>query len=231
MSFIAVIFARGGSKGLKNKNLLKINNISLLGHSIIQAKKIKIFKKIIVSTDNKKIAKEALRYGAEVPFLRPKKLSNSGSPEILAWRHAIKFINENLGLYPEYLVSLPTTSPLRSIKDVKKAMEKAKKKKLDIVFSITESSKNPYFNMVKIHKGKLQIICNKKNKFVQNRQSAPQCYDLTTVCYVFKPKYVMNNTNLFSGKISYVKVNKVSAIDIDDRVDFDIAKKILEDKN
>ena len=90
MFLTAVIFARGGSKGLRNKNLLKINNISLLGHSITQAKKMRLFKRIFVSTDNKKIAQEAIKYGAEVPFLRPRFLAKDNSPEIYSWRHFVR---------------------------------------------------------------------------------------------------------------------------------------------
>ena len=132
MSTICFIFARGGSKGLKNKNLLKFRETTLLGNAIKQAKNIKKIKKIFVSTDSKMIKKEALKYKAEVPFLRPKNLSSDRSPEILSWKHAIKYLKDKLNLNPEYIVSLPTTSPLRSIKDIQKCINLEKKRKLDV---------------------------------------------------------------------------------------------------
>jgi CMP-N-acetylneuraminic acid synthetase len=230
MFLTAVIFARGGSKGLKNKNLLKIGNVSLLGHSITQAKKMGIFNRIFVSTDNKKIALEATKYGAEVPFLRPKSLAKDNSPEIYSWRHFINFIKKNLKLSPDYVVSLPATSPLRSINDVKKCVNKAKRESLDMVFAITPSSKNPFFNMVKIKKKKIELICNNKNIYF-NRQKAPICFDLTTVCYVFKPIFVMNNLNLLSGKTGFVKISKESSIDIDDFIDYKISKLLMKNKS
>ena len=117
-NIVALICARGDSKGIKNKNLLKIGKKSLLRISIEQAKKIKSIKKIFVSTDSKKIAKEAIKYGAIVPFIRPKNLAKDTTPEILVWRHAISFLNEKLKINPDYIVSLPTTSPLRKLSDI-----------------------------------------------------------------------------------------------------------------
>ncbi len=91
-----------------------------------------------------------------------------------------------------------------------------------MVFAITNSHKNPYFNMLVEKKGKLQIAM-KKNKKISRRQDAPKSFDLTTVCYVFKPEYIKSNFNLFSGKVGYVHVPKQRAVDIDDKWDYRIA--------
>jgi CMP-N-acetylneuraminic acid synthetase len=116
MNIVGLICARGGSKGIKNKNLLKINNISLVGRSILQAKKCSLINKIYISTDSTKIAELAKRYGALVPFLRPKKLSGDKISEILVWRHFINFIEKRIKKI-DYIVSIPPTAPLRKIKD------------------------------------------------------------------------------------------------------------------
>ena len=223
MKIVALINARGGSKGIKNKNILKFKNTTLLGNSILQAKRIKLIQRIFVSTDNKKIAKKSLKYGAEVPFLRPKNLAKDNSPEILSIRHAINFFKIKLKLKPDYIVSLPTTSPLRSIQDIKNCILKAKKNKLDVVFSITPSKRNPYFNMVQIKKNKLNIICKNKKKYF-TRQTAPKCFDLTTVCYVFRADYILKNSNLFSGKVGFVIIPNERAVDIDDSIDYNFVK-------
>ena len=117
------------------------------------------------------------------------------------------------------MVSVPTTAPLRRISDINKCLSLAIKIKLDMVFAITNSSKNPYFNMLIKKKGKLQIVL-KKNKKISRRQDAPKSFDLTTVCYVFKPNYIKSNFNLFSGKVGYVHVPKQRALDIDDIWDY-----------
>jgi|SaaInlV_125m_DNA_1040241.scaffolds.fasta_scaffold71350_2 N,N'-diacetyl-8-epilegionaminate cytidylyltransferase len=234
MKIIVFIFARGGSKGLKNKNLLKINGKSLLGHSITQAKKIKFIKKIFVSTDSTKIKKEALKFGAEVPFKRPKKLATNKSPEYLSWRHAVNYLKNKMNIKPDFIVSLPTTSPLRKKQDIQKCINLAKKKNLDLVLGITKSSKNPFFNiMIKKNNKyfKFSDLLTRKfqeKKLIFRRQDAPKTYDLTTVCYVFKPSYVIRSKNMFSGKIGYVEIPKERSIDIDDVLDLKIAKLLLK---
>jgi len=221
MNIIAFIFARGGSKGLKNKNLLKFRNRSLVGHSILQAKSSKLIKKVFVSTDSLKIKKEAIKYKALVPFLRPKNLASDKSAEINSWKHAVNYLNNELNIFPDYIVSVPTTSPLRNISDINKCIRKAINKKLDLVTVITKSQKNPYFNMLEMKKKKFKII--KKNKNFYRRQDAPKCFDLTTACYVFKPEYIKRTNNIFSGKIGYIEIPRERAIDIDDNFDYRIA--------
>ena len=221
MKIIALICAKGNSKGIKNKNLLKFKNTTLLGNSIKQAFLSKYINRVIVSTESQKIAKESLKNKAEVPFLRPSKLANDDTPEIQVWRHAIRFINKNNDL--DYIVSVPTTSPLRAISDINKCVSKAIRENLDIVFTASKSSRNPYFNIVQMKNGKLERIASNSKIFFR-RQDAPICYDLTTVCYVFKPKFILKNKNLFSGRTGFVEIPKHRAIDIDDKIDYKIAK-------
>tara|TARA_B100001996_G_scaffold340742_1_gene294426 strand:- start:2 stop:709 length:708 start_codon:yes stop_codon:yes gene_type:complete len=226
MNVVSFIFARGGSRGIKSKNLLKFKKTTLLGNSILQSKKSRYIKRIFVSTDSNKIAKEAIKNNAEVPFIRPKYLAKANSPEIYAWRHAINFLNKKLNLYPDYIVSVPTTCPLRMVSDIDKCINKAIKNKLDVVFATTPSSRNPYFNMLQERKGKLNIFSktglawNFKNKKIYRRQDAPKCFDLSTACYVFKPKYIQKTLDLFSGKVGFVLIPRERSIDIDDKLDY-----------
>ena len=223
-NIIALICARGGSKGLKNKNLLKIDNKSLLRIAIEQSKKIKFIKQVYVSTDSIKIANEAKKFGAIVPFIRPKKLSRDNTPEILVWRHAIDFLKSELKIKPDYIISLPTTSPLRKITDINLCIKKTFKENLDMLFTATPSYRNPYFNMIKKKARKISIVCKEKKKIFFRRQDAPICYDLSTVCFIFKTDYVKNNIDLFSGKVDFFEVSKESSIDIDTKFDYKLAK-------
>jgi CMP-N-acetylneuraminic acid synthetase len=224
VKIVALICARGGSKGIKNKNLLKIKGNSLLQIAINQAKKINFIEDIFVSTDSFRIAREAKKNGALVPFMRPKKLSRDNTPEILVWRHAINFLQNKLNIKPDYVISLPTTSPLRKIFEINLCINKTIKNNLDMLFTVTKSSRNPYFNMIKKNKGKISLVCNNKNKRYFRRQDAPSCYDLSTVCYIFKPNYIKNNQNLYSGNVDFFEVSKKSSIDIDSRFDYKLAK-------
>ena len=229
MLIVSFIFARGGSRGIKNKNLLKFKKTSLLGNSIHQSKKSRYIKKTFLSTDNKKIAREGKKNNVEIPFIRPKHLGKSDSPEIYSWRHAVEFLDKKLKINPDYIVSVPTTCPLRKVSDIDQCIRKAIKNNLDIVFAVTPSSRNPYFNMLEEKKGKLNIFSktglawNFKNKQIHRRQDAPKCFDLSTACYVFKPKYIKKTLDLFSGRVGYVLIPRERSIDIDDHLDYKIA--------
>ena len=133
MNIIALICARGNSKGIKNKNLLKFKNTTLIGNAIKQAFKSKFINRVIVSTDSKKIIKESIRHKAEVPFVRPLKLGKDNSPEIDTWKHAINFFKKNKEKV-DYIVSVPTTSPLRKISDIDNCIKTATQKKIRYSF-------------------------------------------------------------------------------------------------
>ena len=113
--------------------------------------------------------------------------------------------------------------------DIDNCIRKAIKNKLDIVFTITSSAKNPYFNILEKKRGKLNIVSktglawNFKNKKINRRQDAPKCFDLTTACYVFKPRYIKKTLNLFSGKVGFVLIPRERSIDIDTHLDYKIA--------
>lgn len=219
----ALICARGGSKGIKNKNLLLINNKSLIARSVLLAKKCKYIKKVFVSTDSKKIAQEARKYGAEVPFLRPKNLSKDNTPEIQVWKHAINYLEKVKNLKIDFIVNMPTTAPLKTLNDINSCIKKAVKNNFDMIFTATEAYRNPFFNLVKIKKNRvIPVFQNSKNIF--RRQDAPKFYDLTTICYVIKVKFIKNSQTIFSGRSGIVKIPKERSIDIDDKIDYKIAK-------
>lgn len=224
--YVGVVFARGNSKEIKNKNLLKFKSISLTEHAVKQAYKTKLLNKVYISSDSKKIIKAAKKQGAIVPFVRPKNLSTDTSPEILAWRHFVKYL-KIMNIKPAYIVSVPTTSPLRKVTDIVKSMLLAKKNNHDIVFTITKSSKNPYFNMVIKRKRKIQLL-KKKNLF--RRQDGPKFFDLTTISYVFRPDFIMKTKNLFSGNVGFIEVPKKRSIDIDDKLDYNFVKFLSNGK-
>lgn len=225
--FIGVVFARGNSKGIKNKNLLKFKNLTLVEHSVKQGYQTKLLKKVYISSDSKKIINNAKKQKAIVPFIRPKLLSTDTSPEILSWRHFIKYLYKN-DIRPKYIVSIPTTSPLRKVSDITKSMLLAKKKKYDIVFTLTKSSKNPYFNMVILKNKKIQLLKNKKKLF--RRQEGPEFFDICTICYIFKPEYILKTKNLFSGKVGFVNIPKKRSVDIDDELDYKFVNFLLNEK-
>jgi|TARA_Y100000310_G_scaffold329581_1_gene399730 CMP-N,N'-diacetyllegionaminic acid synthase len=231
---LCTICARGGSQGIKNKNLKIINGKPLIYFTINQAIKSKIFDHIIVSTDSKKILKSAKAYGADSWFIRPKKLSSNSSPKIPAIRHALikaeKFYNKKF----EFIIDLDVTSPLRKVEDITKAYKVFIKKKGDVLITATRSKKNPYFNMIEMVKKKIRKVKN-TNKIYFRRQDAPKTYDMNASIYIWNRKTLMNSNSLVHSlkkgdkkKILMHEMPETRSIDIDSEFDFKLVKFLLK---
>ena len=215
----AFIFARGGSKGLPRKNLLKINGLSLVEHSINVALKVDSIDRIYVSTEDSEVASISIQAGAEI-IDRPLPLAADDSPEWLSWQHAVNYVLKKEGKFDNFL-SLPPTSPLRSVNDVQKCLNKLNSNN-DIVISITKSRRNPWFNMVRYEKNLLELV-NKDERNIKRRQDTPETFDIGTVAYVCRPEFITKNSSIWDGKVSGVEIPYERSIDIDDLVDFEIA--------
>ena len=145
---IAFVFARGGSKGIADKNLQQVGGLSLVARAIKCAQESQLFDHVVVSTDSTAIAKEATRFGAEVPALRPAELASDSSPEIDSWRHAIGWFSDRSGrpVFSRF-VSVPPTTPLKTSDDLRRALN-ALDADCDIVVSAIETSAHPSYALV-----------------------------------------------------------------------------------
>ena len=240
MTIICTICARGGSKGLSNKALRKINKKPLISYTIRQAIKSNVFDEIVVSTDSKKIQKIAKYYGAKSWFLRPKKFSHDSSSKLLAIRHALIESENYFKKKFKICVDLDITAPLRNIKDIKNAIKKFNKKKASNLVSVCDAKKNPYFNMVEKHKNVVQLVKYKKNsnKFSRSftsdfdiirRQDAPTVYEMNASIYVFKREALIKKAKLLNKKTSLFIMPRNRSIDIDDVYDLNLVKLLIKD--
>jgi CMP-N-acetylneuraminic acid synthetase len=229
MSTVAFIFAREGSKGLPGKNIRRFGGKPLIAWSIECAQSVKSIDQVIVSTDSEEIADISKRYGANVPFMRPPELATDESPEWLSWRHALEYVRSSSGALPEFMVSLPTTSPLRSVDDVESCIKQFSKGGCDVVVTATEANRNPYFNMIRDQGDGTVCLVSESTK-VKRRQDAPVVQDMTTVCYVANPRFVLSHNSIFDGRVKAVYVPKERAIDIDSILDFQIAEFLFNSR-
>jgi N-acylneuraminate cytidylyltransferase len=227
METVAFIFARGGSKGLPGKNIRPLAGKPLIAWSIEQALAVSRIKQVIVSTDSLEIAEVAERYGANVPFMRPAELAQDESPEWLAWRHALKYVLETSGKLPEVMISVPSTAPLRLPVDIDNCLDVYEKEASDVVIAVTNSHRSPYFNMVKKNSDNTVDLVVSRSSTVSRRQDAPITYDITTVCYVARPKFILKNNSIFEGKVNSVLIPPERSIDIDTNYDFQIAEFLM----
>lgn len=228
MKAVAFIFARGGSKGLPGKNIRPLGGKPLIAWSIEHVLAVKRIELVIVSTDSEEIAKVARAHGAEVPFMRPAELSGDNSPEWLAWRHALNYLIETSGSLPAAMVSAPTTAPLRLPIDIDRCLDLFEKGGADMVVTVSDAHRNPYFNMVKTNEDGTVGLVNPPQSALSRRQDAPRVYDMATVCYVANPEFVMKHNAIFDGRVKAVHVPTERAIDIDTLLDFQIAESLLK---
>lgn len=230
MSTVAFIFARGGSKGLPGKNTRIIGGKPLIAWSIECALSVKRIDQVFVSTDSEEIAEISKKYGAKVPFMRPRELATDESPEWLSWRHALEYLKDSSGALPEALVSIPATAPLRAVSDVESCLDQFFKGDCDVIITVTEAHRNPYFNVV-IDNGNGTVDLAIKTNKVARRQDAPIVLDMATVCYVANPKFVLSHNSIFDGRVKAVNVPKERSIDIDSLLDFQIAEFLFRSRN
>ncbi len=200
----------------------------LIVWAIDQAKAVSRVSRVIVSTDSGEIAAVAKEAGAEVPFMRPAELALDNSPEWLVWRHALCYLKDVEGAYPDGLVVVPVTAPLRSVGDIERCLDEYERGSVDVVITVTDAHRNPYFNMVKVRQDGAADLVIPPEGGVARRQDAPLVYDMTTVAYVARPGFVMNSYGVFEGKVRPVHVPPERALDIDNPLDFRIAECLMD---
>jgi len=223
---LGLVCARGGSKGVPRKNLRKLGGRPLVAWSIASARTCPLIDRVILSTDDAEIAETAKAFGAEVPFLRPADLARDDSPEWLVWRHALSEM-ERCGFAADYLVVLPPTSPFRDVPDVEESLRQLHATGADIVISVTDASRNPYFNMVELDARGEARLCKRPTGGVVRRQDAPKVYDITTVVYSTRADFVLRAGGTWEGTVQAVHIPALRALDIDTEMDLRFAEFLL----
>lgn len=229
MNIVALICARGGSKGLPGKNIRPLAGVPLIAWSIRQARAVPRISRVIVSTDSEEIAAIAREAGAEVPFMRPAELAQDTSPERGVWRHALEYLKSTDGAYPDVLIVVPATAPLRLPEDLERCLDEFAQGGAETIITVAEPHRNPYFNMVKTRAdGCVELVIPPAEGVLTRRQDAPDVYDVTTVAYVTAPEFVMHADNIFAGRVCAVQIPVERAVDIDTLMDFKVAECLLQ---
>ena len=224
MNILCIIPARSGSKGIPDKNIKLFHNKPLLAWSIIQAQKSKHEMKIIVSTDSEEYANIAKDYGAEVPFLRPKELSDDLSIDLEFIQFTTNKLKIEQNYIPDIILQLRPTSPNRSIKILDECLDIFIEnfKNYDSLRTVVEVDKTPY-KMYSIENNKLiplfDNINNLKESFNQPRQILPKSYLHNGYIDILKTSLLKHN--IISGKKIYPFImKKEDKIDIDNLDDW-----------
>lgn len=227
-SFIGIIPARGGSKRLPNKNILRLNNKPLIAYSIEAAEKCPYLDELMVTTDSEKIKKIAEKYGANVPFLRPGYLATNIASNFDTVKHTIEFYKNILNKKFDYFVLLQPTSPLRSTRNINEAIEFLIKKRADAVIAISKMEHNPLKSNTIPDNLSLKNFQpeNVKNKRMQDldiyyRENG--AIYIVDIDRFFQEKTFFINDNIYG----YI-MKQENSVDIDTKLDLLVAETILK---
>ena len=199
----------------------------LVAHAIEQALACRDIDRVIVSTDSERIAEVAVAAGGEVPWLRPEHLATDTAREWDAWQHLLAWLDEGDDV-PDRLLVVPCTAPLRSVGDLERCIDASRSPEVDIVLTVTEAHRNPWFNMVQLDESGTVRLVNEPPQRIHRRQDAPVVYDVGTVAFVAKPSYVKSATSLYDGVVRAVAVPAARSLDIDTEIDMAFAELILD---
>ncbi|MEO1814736.1 MAG: acylneuraminate cytidylyltransferase family protein [Acetobacterium sp.] len=222
---LAVIPARSGSKGLKDKNIKKLNGKPLLAYTIEAAIESSVFKEIIVSTDSETYADIARQFGAHVPFLRSAVLAEDSAStndvitEVLDWINREKF---------SQFMLLQPTSPLRTANDITNALNLFTEKKANAVVSLCEVDHSPMYTGLVPENLRIDSFLSKDISY--RRQDLPKYFRLNGAIYLSDIDYFLKYKNLYEEKCFAYIMDKRRSVDIDDEFDFELATFLLKSR-
>jgi len=229
-SVLAIIPARGGSKGLPRKNIKEFVGKPLIYWTIKAGLNSKYIDELMVTTDDSEIAKISSKYGAKVPFMRPEELASDKSPTFDCIKHTIEYYKENKGKSFDIIICLEPTSPLRKKGDIDNMLEKLfnNEKEVDSIISIGEVSEHPSI-MKKIIDDKYESFFNEL-KMTTRRQDNSPAYFPYGVAYIAKSKSYLSEKTFYTKKSTYYLIERFQCYEIDDHYDFICNELIMKEK-
>jgi CMP-N,N'-diacetyllegionaminic acid synthase len=221
---LGAICARGGSKGIPQKNLKKLDGLELIHYTIADAMDCKLLDKLIVSTDSQEIADEVSKYGFANIQMRPAELATDNASK---W-DVFRYIAERNPGY-DILVDLDIGCPLRDVSDIGVCVEKLKSG-YDVVVTACESERNPYFNMVEVANGHAFVVGSRypeTDEPIVNRQQAPTVYSLSPSVFAIRTDALFKYSHWSRSNLGIVEIPRKRGIDIDTQDDFDYVEYLM----
>ncbi len=228
---LCTICARGGSKGVKNKNIKLLHGKPLVAYTIEQAMASKLFEHIVISTDSDEIANVAQEYGADVFFKRSAGMSSDTAGKLEVIRDAFQRSEEHYGEKYDYLVDLDATAPLRNIDDITQSFQQFIENNNDNLITAMPSRRSPYFNLVEVDKAGNVALSKTLDNSIVRRQDAPKSYDMNASIYIWKRNAILNNNSLFIETTGLYVMPEDRSIDIDTELDYKFVAFSMSENN
>ncbi len=229
MNIVAIIPARGGSKGIPRKNLVDIDGKPLIAYSIEHALASKFINRVIVSTEDEEIAQVSRSYGAEIPAMRPEELAEDHVLDLPVYEHMLKYLQETENYKADIVVHLRPTAPYRKSEWIDEAIELLlNNSEADSVRSVSEPLQHPY-RTFEIEDGYLSPIMKHKHPepYLLRRQDLPKMYFYNCVIDITKPATVFRKKSMTGDKMLPYIMDSNDVIDIDTKLDLDFARFFL----
>lgn len=227
---LALVTARGGSKGIPRKNVVPLAGKPLIAWTIEAALRSRVVDRIVVSTDDPEIAELSWAWGAEVPFLRPEALARDDSPHVDVVVHAVMWLEEQQGYIPDYVLLLQPTSPLRTSDDIDAAVALALEKRADAVISVCLSPVHPYLMRRVNADGKLKEYESRPPGYLR-RQTLPPVYIENGAIYLVKREVFLRDRSWYSGDTYAYIMPEERSIDVDTIRDLKLAAWMLAERS
>lgn len=227
MNILALIPARGGSKGVVKKNIIPLLSKPLIVYTIEAARRAKTLDRIIVSTDDAAIARICREHGIEAPFLRPKSLARDTTPMLLVLQHAVKYLEKKQHYKADIVVLLQPTSPLRKSSHIDRAVRTLLNTKADSVVTLCEAASSPYW-FSKIVRGRVVPFNSCGEKF-SRRQDLPKLYQVNGAVYVTRYDCLMRQGKILGKDSRPIIMSREESLDIDTELDLKIAETLLRE--
>ena len=228
---LCTICARGGSKGVKNKNIKPIHGKPLIAYTVEQAKASGLFEHIVISTDSDDIANIAEEYGAEVFFKRSAEMASDTAGKLDVIRDAFERSEEYYNEEYDYLIDLDATAPLRIVSDIIDSFEQFIKDNNDNLITAMPSRRSPYFNLVEVDKSGTVALSKTVDTSIVRRQDTPKSYDMNASIYIWKRDSILNEKSLFLEKTGLYVMPEERSIDIDSELDYKLVELIMKENN
>ena len=222
-TILAIIPARGGSKGIPLKNIREVGRKPLIAWTIEEAQKSKFLDRLILSSDDGKIIQVAKEYGCEVPFIRPSELAQDDTPGIEPVLHAIVSLSEKY----DYVVLLQPTSPLRSVEDIDKCIEACVVSGCKACVTVTQSEQSPYWMYSIADSGYMVPVVKVADKYCR-RQELPTAYVLNGAVYVARTEWLKQTKEFVADETRAIIMPAERSIDIDTEQDLARVGRILD---
>ena len=228
---ICTICARGGSKGLKNKNFKSLAGKPLVAHTILQAKVCGLADAVVLSSDSEAILEVGREWGVDFAVKRPPEMATDEVSKLPAIRHAVLEVEKITGRDYEVVVDLDPTSPLREEEDIRKALQLFEERDVSNLISASPSRRSPYFNLVELSADGFVRLSKPRAFPTIRRQDSPPCFDMNAAIYIWKRRVLFDHPDVFYDDTALYVMPPERSVDIDCELDFQIVEMLMAQRS